>query len=134
MGNLRSEKEEVLELQERKILEPEAKAFHNTGSAVIHNRTNLTLYVVDGENQYYKGFIDPLGERSFNGVILPWCDNSNEVFNKAFQFYSYLGGTSYVGLFYMFQNWKDDMVYYTPWGNQTLYENKVFAECLPVRI
>jgi hypothetical protein len=100
---------EVVDYLERPSVEARALIF-NTGIAYIVNTTDLTLYVLDGENNHYQAFIDPQDDRDFNEVQIPWCNDANEIAAKAFRFYSYDGGNSYTFLFYLFLNYRNSTV------------------------
>lgn len=59
----------------------------NTGCMVIYNQTGDPYTVVYQSNPGYRLTLPPYGNRSWNGLIFPWCYDSNDILNKAFRFY-----------------------------------------------
>lgn len=91
----------------------------NTGCNFVANDTTGAVYILDGEDTGYSLNIPQQKIVNFNGVIFPWCNRSEEIVNKAFRVYQ---GNNDKGtlLFYMFQNYDDNMVYYSTngqWAN-----------------
>jgi hypothetical protein len=80
----------------------------NTGCNVVTNNLNIPLHIIDQEDQRQQLHVEPGSAHSFGGIIFPWCDNLVEVQNKAFYFY----WTDQELLFWMFQNFRDNRVYY----------------------
>ena len=111
------------------VIPKPAQAWWNTGCLRIYNYTSYAyLHVVDQEDSRYKLIIPQDESRNFNGVIFPWCDNIDEVYSKAFLFRS--GSSPYPRLFYMFQNYRDDTVYWLP-ANASNYGQRIYAGTPP---
>lgn len=86
----------------------------NTGLNKLRNATSGSIYFVDQEDTDFNFTLNSGGLMSF-GPVFPWCDNSLEVSRKAFRVHR---GTDATGpiLFYMFQYFRDDIVYFIPGG------------------
>jgi hypothetical protein len=84
----------------------------------IHNQTDNSYYVVDGENKSKFLSIPPNDSMSFGGVIVPWCDNVPQIVNKAFTFFG-----NAIGRFYFFQSTYCDL-YWTSYAAPS-YEKKI---------
>src|SRR5262249_13927843 len=77
------------------------------------------IQIVDGEDVGYKLLVEPdepkssnANAKSFNGVIFPWCSNSEEIASKAFRVIDYPS----TGLAYVFQRFQDKNIYWCPWN------------------
>jgi len=97
----------------------------NTGCKNIFNRTDSQLFVLNLENQAVRTTIDAGVGGSFT-TIFPWCDSLDEVATKAFSFH--LGNSrDDPRLFYMFQNYRDDLINYAP-GDADAYTDRIEAQ------
>jgi len=103
----------------------------NTGCAIVHNRTSAIINITDAEDPWRKLALAGGQSRSFSGTIFPWCSNADEVRNKAFLFRSGNASTG-LGLFYMFQDYANNTVSWTPYdGGHPSWDARTAAGAPP---
>jgi hypothetical protein len=95
------------------LAEARTAAPWNTGCRMITNTMAHSIHIVNGENAGYKLTLAPGQERSFEGVLFPWCGDSREVKAKAFRVYAGSSANPDQLLFYIFQKWDARKVYFS---------------------
>jgi hypothetical protein len=105
----------------------------NTGCKIIHNKLAKSLFVLNLENQEVKTTI-LTGEASSFNAVFPWCNSIDEVATKAFSFHqsesddpAELPSRGDPRLFYMFQNYNDNLINYAP-ADADAYTDRIEAE------
>ncbi len=88
----------------------------NTGCRMVTNDRATYIYIVNGEDTRYTLKVPPnRGQRSFEGVQFPWCNSDEEIQRSAFRVHDGPNSSSPV-LFYIFQYYQDNIVYYSVTG------------------
>lgn len=104
----------------------------NTGCRSIVSHLPFDTTVRDEEDNHWWHYIPPNATVDFNGIIFPWCSNTSEVRTKAFAFYS---GTPQElrqpPLFYTFQNYYDNRIYWVEASSHNLWADKKFGGAPP---
>jgi hypothetical protein len=96
----------------------------NTGCNVVYNRTSKrALYIVDGEDPTRMLVVPPGGEAAFNGTIAPWANSDSEVTSKAFRVEYFTSAQNLRGWFYVYQDYKTDLVCWADWTSVSPYED-----------
>ena len=106
----------------------EVRAFHNTGLASVINTFSKPVAVVDQESR--GNDLGIIAVNATNAKIklpyIPWCDNTTEVLSKALAFVENNSSAGSKILFYLCQNYRDDMVYFVP-ANGALFGSATTA-------
>jgi hypothetical protein len=85
----------------------------NTGLRTLRNRTGSTIYFIALDRPSFAYSIADGANLSGNGLPFPWCLNSLEV--RTYGFRIHRGpNTNAPVMFYLFQCYTDDTVYYMP--------------------
>jgi len=79
----------------------------NTGCNNIANLLDHTLNIVNGEANWQAITILPKRHKDFRSVIFPWCDNIEEVKNKAFRVVNIKSGKTFM---YLFQEYRTNKI------------------------
>src|SRR5215467_5565923 len=96
----------------------EARAFWNTGLASVTNNYSKSVRVVDQEDRNSDLGVINVGRPFISKLTIPWCDSTAELQSKALNFME--TGPLKI-LFYLCQNYQDNMVYFVP-GNGALWD------------
>jgi hypothetical protein len=96
----------------------------NTGCNVIYNRTaKRFLFVLDGEDPKRVPPIPSQDEAAFSGTIVPWANTDAEVTSKAFRVQYITSAGRQKGWFYIYQDYKTDLICWTDWTSTSPYED-----------
>jgi hypothetical protein len=106
-----------------------AMAWWNTGVVEVVNNSQSMIDVVflEHDNSLYskrpQTSIRPGAKLSFNGRVVPWCDNAYELQSKSITVRKVAADGSMSMLFRVCQNYRDDTVYFVP-GDVAAWENR----------